>query len=268
MFENCSSGAMRADFAMLELFDLQSTSDQQDFRLYPAIAAGAPVQMLPEQAGNWAYPQAWMSDEEIVFTMVTGLSGRLYLSGFLDRIAPAQLELVQGPPRSSRRSEATRLRPCQAGLWALPDWYADSFALMLAAPGRSLVYVWHRGGEDAELPLRLGAGIRAEHLVESYPRSLRAWRVTDGQDGAVVLLPGLVGPSGARIRDCAELVPFRAARVAGRVRQAPLISPGCAPRTPWLKAFGVPSLGHAERYTRRRAVPAVCCAWPTRGMTG
>ena len=91
---------MRADFAMLELFDLQSTSDQQDFRLYPAIAAGAPVQMLPEQAGNWAYPQAWMSDEEIAFTMVTGLSGRLYLSGFLDRMAPAQLELVQGGHRA------------------------------------------------------------------------------------------------------------------------------------------------------------------------
>jgi alpha-galactosidase len=95
VLENCSSGAMRADFAMLELFDLQSTSDQQDFRLYPAIAAGAPVHMLPEQAGNWAYPQEWMSDEEIAFTMVTGLSGRLYLSGFLDRMAPAQLELIR-----------------------------------------------------------------------------------------------------------------------------------------------------------------------------
>ena len=69
-------GAMRADFAMLEVLDFQSTSDQEDFRLYPAIAAGAPVQMLPEQAGNWAYPQAWMGDEEIAYTMVTGLSGR------------------------------------------------------------------------------------------------------------------------------------------------------------------------------------------------
>ena len=70
---------------MLARFDLQSTSDQQDFLLYPPIAAGAPVQILPEQAGNWAYPQPSMSHEEIAFTMVTGLSGRLYLSGFLDR---------------------------------------------------------------------------------------------------------------------------------------------------------------------------------------
>ena len=121
MFENCSSGAMRADFAMLELFDLQSTSDQQDFRLYPPIAAGAPLQMLPEQAGNWAYPQPWMSDEEIAFTMVTGLSGRLYLSGFLDANGTrATSARPARPPRSSSRSGATPLRLCPAGRWDSP----------------------------------------------------------------------------------------------------------------------------------------------------
>ena len=195
VFENCSSGAMRADFAMLELFDLQSTSDQQDFRLYPAIAAGAPVQMLPEQAGNWAYPQAWMSDEEIAFTMVTGLSGRLYLSGFLDRMAPAQLDLVQEATALFKEIRGDTAQAVPSWPLGLPDWYADCVALMLASPGRSLLYVWHRGGTDAELPLCLGVGVRAEHLVESYPRSLRAWQVADRQDGAVVLLPGLAGPS-------------------------------------------------------------------------
>jgi alpha-galactosidase len=35
-----------------------------------------------------------MCDEEIAFTMVTGLSGRLYLSGFLNRMAPQQARLV------------------------------------------------------------------------------------------------------------------------------------------------------------------------------
>ena len=51
----------------------------------------------------------------------------------------------------------------------LPDWYADSLTLTLKAPGRTFVYVWHRGGDDAELTLHFGPGVRARHLVEQYP---------------------------------------------------------------------------------------------------
>ncbi|WP_199844332.1 glycoside hydrolase family 36 protein [Streptomyces sp. RTd22] len=195
VFENCSSGAMRADFAMLELFDFQSTSDQMDFRLYPAIAAGAPLQMLPEQAGNWAYPQAWMSDEEIAFTMVNGLSGRLYLSGFLDRMTAEQLSLVQDATALFKRIRNQIAGAVPGWPMGLPDWYADSFALALTGAERNLLYVWHRGGGAAELTMRLGPGIRAEHLVELYPRRLAPWKVTDGADGTIRLRPGIPGPS-------------------------------------------------------------------------
>src|SRR5660397_111896 len=37
VFEACSSGAQRQDHAILSRFDLQSTSDQQDYRLYPCL---------------------------------------------------------------------------------------------------------------------------------------------------------------------------------------------------------------------------------------
>jgi alpha-galactosidase len=203
VFENCSSGAMRADFAMLERFDLQSTSDQQDFRLYPAIAAGAPVQMLPEQAGNWAYPQPWMNDEEIAFTMVTGLSGRLYLSGFLNGMAPGQLHLVSEATALFKQIRGDTAKAVPSWPLGLPDWYANSVALTLTAPKRTLVYVWHRGGEDAEISLRLEPGVRAEHLLECYPRHLSAWEVTDAHAGSVLLSPGLAGPS-ARIYQILE----------------------------------------------------------------
>jgi alpha-galactosidase len=189
---------MRADFAMLELFDLQSTSDQQDFRLYPTIAAGAPAQMLPEQAGNWAYPQPWMSDEEIAFTMVTGLSGRLYLSGFLDGMTREQLQLVSEATALFKQIRGDIAKAVPSWPLGLPDWDADSVALTLTAPERTLVYVWHRGGKDAEISLRLEPEVRAQHLLEHYPRHLTAWEVTDGQAGAVLLSPGHAGPS-ARI---------------------------------------------------------------------
>ncbi|HEY0240213.1 MAG TPA: glycoside hydrolase family 36 protein [Friedmanniella sp.] len=194
VFENCSSGAMRADFAMLEQFDLQSTSDQEDYRLYPWVAAGAPVQMLPEQAGNWAYPQAWMDPEQTAFTMVTGLSGRLYLSGFLHELPDEQRLLAHDAVAVSKA-----LRDQVAGSspgWplGLPQWYDDACALTLSTPGSTLLYVWHRGAADAELVLRLDPSVRAAQLVERYPRRLHAWGVDDRPDG-IALTPGIAGPS-------------------------------------------------------------------------
>ncbi|TDF93696.1 MULTISPECIES: glycoside hydrolase family 36 protein [Arthrobacter] len=195
IFENCSSGAMRADFAMLELFDFQSTSDQEDFRLYPAIAAGAPVQMLPEQAGNWAYPQSWMTQEEIAYTMVTGLSGRLYASGYLNRMNPDQLELVHDAYRqfkAIRNNIAASTPSWPAGL---PQWYADTIALVLSGPEADLLYVWNRGDETTEISLGLGTGVTAANLVEIYPRTLARWDVTDSPGNTVLLRPGTSGPT-------------------------------------------------------------------------
>lgn len=86
MIENCGSGSMRADYAQLQRLDLQSTSDQCDPLIYAAIAAGAGLTILPEQQGNWGYAQQEMDDEAAVFTLATGILGRLYLSGFIDRM--------------------------------------------------------------------------------------------------------------------------------------------------------------------------------------
>ena len=194
VFENCSSGAMRADFAMLQLFDFQSTSDQEDFLLYPAIAAAAPLQMPPEQAGNWAYPQPSMSAEEIAYTMVTGLSGRLYLSGFLHGMTPRQFKLV---------TDATdlfkRIRNDIAGStpqWPLgyPQWYGDRFALALSAAGRTLLYVWHRGAADAVITLPPSLGT-ATSLRQIYPADLAEWQIRPGSGGGTDLAPAQAGPS-------------------------------------------------------------------------
>ena len=95
MIENCGSGAMRADYAQLSRLDLQSTSDQCDPLIYAAIAAGAGMTILPEQQGNWGYAQQEMDDETAVFTLATGVLGRLYLSGFIDRMTEPRLSLVR-----------------------------------------------------------------------------------------------------------------------------------------------------------------------------
>jgi alpha-galactosidase len=144
ILENCGSGAMRMDYALLTRMQLQSTSDQQDFRLYPPIAAAAPLSVLPEQSASWAYPQPDMSPEEIAYAMVTGLLGRLYLSGRLDAMSPEQLHSVREGVAAYKD-----LRPDLAAatpLWplGLPSWNSPTHALALQTPDTTYVAIWQR----------------------------------------------------------------------------------------------------------------------------
>src|ERR1017187_9110650 len=79
---------------MLSHCQLQSTSDQQDYLRYAAIAAAAPAGIAPEQAAVWAYPQPGFSDDEIAFTMASAMLSRVHLSGHLDRMSRRQHALV------------------------------------------------------------------------------------------------------------------------------------------------------------------------------
>ena len=135
LLENCASGGMRADYAMLARMHLQSTSDQQNPLLYPPIAASAPMSVLPEQAGNWAYPQPGMSAEEITFTLATGVLGRLYLSGHLDGMNPEQRRLVRSAVSAHKRVRESLGRSRPTWPLGLPRWTDDWVALGLIAEG-------------------------------------------------------------------------------------------------------------------------------------
>ena len=101
--ENCASGAMRSDGGTLRHFNIQSTSDQEDYLLYTSILAGSLALMPPEKAGIWCYPYPLKFDdrmslrlapeqvrqyedgEQTVFNVVNGFMGCMYLSGKIDQ---------------------------------------------------------------------------------------------------------------------------------------------------------------------------------------
>ena len=183
VIENCASGAMRSDYALLSRLDLQSTSDQQNPLLYPPIAAGALVGIAPEQAANWAYPQPDMTDEEIVFTLSTGLAGRLYLSGKLHDMTPAQAALVADGVDLAKQWTARLVDAVPFWPLGLPDWDAPLVASGLRAADESLVVVWWRGTEGTELDLDLPAGA----VDVAYGPPADGWHVTRDGDGPVRL---------------------------------------------------------------------------------
>lgn len=162
--ETCSSGAMRADWETLKRAQLQSTSDQQDYRLYANISASSPMSMLPEQCGNWAYPNADMTIDEIRYTMINGMVGRPYVSGYLTRMSEEQRAEISSALAvyKSIRADVSHSVP----FWptGLPGWRDDAVTVGLRASAtRGYLAVWLRpdGGADREVdavaaPISLG----------------------------------------------------------------------------------------------------------------
>lgn len=72
VIENCSSGGMRMDYAMLSRHSIQSTSDQTSYLNYASIAANAPTGVTPEQAAIWSYPLSDSTREAAFLAVGTG----------------------------------------------------------------------------------------------------------------------------------------------------------------------------------------------------
>jgi alpha-galactosidase len=153
--ENCASGGMRVDYAMLSRVQLQSTSDQQDYLRYAAIAAAAPAAVAPEQAAVWAYPQPSFTDDEIGFAMCSALLGRIHLSGHLDQMSQRQHGLVADAVRAYQLIRADLARAVPFWPLGLPGWTAATLALGMRAPGVTYVTAWRRppgGSQGGSLP--------------------------------------------------------------------------------------------------------------------
>ena len=95
ILENCSSGGLRMDYAMLSEHHIQSVTDQEEFAKTAHIAAAAPTAVLPEQSGIWVYPVAKDSNDAVVVNMANALLQRLYLSGQILDLDDERLKLVR-----------------------------------------------------------------------------------------------------------------------------------------------------------------------------
>lgn len=113
LFESCSSGGMRMDYATLSHFSIASTSDQVDYKKYPFIAANINSAVLPEQAAVWSYPVgndfvSWgcfepsaewveenISEEQVIFNFVNAFLGRIHLAGHVELLSEKKKALVR-----------------------------------------------------------------------------------------------------------------------------------------------------------------------------
>ncbi|WP_406438763.1 alpha-galactosidase [Streptomyces sp. NBC_01613] len=196
VLENCGSGGLRMDYAQLAVAQLQSTSDQQDPRRYPPIAASAATAVTPEQAAVWAYPQPHFDLDEIAFTMTTALLGRVHLSGFLDRMDDVRSALVR-----SAVDVYKRIRPELGGalpFWplGLPSWEDDWPAHGLRTDSATYVALWRREegpgsvGRTLPIPHLTGVPLRPEVLYPVDAGATATWDAAEGHLTVSLPRPG------------------------------------------------------------------------------
>lgn len=95
IFENCGSGGLRMDYGMLARSDIQSVSDQEDYRIMAMIAANSSSAVLPEQAGIWSYPLRNADKEACIMNMSSAMLQRIHLGGNLDLLIDDMFAAVQ-----------------------------------------------------------------------------------------------------------------------------------------------------------------------------
>ena len=145
--ENCSSGGLRMDYAMLSRYSIQSTSDVEDYRVYATIAANAPSVLTPEQAAVWSYPLSDADEEQTAFNMVNAMLLRIHQSGHLAEINRSGKKLVKEGIKTYKRIRSDIRR-------AIPFWplglsdYADPWVCLgLRTEHRAYVALWCRNPE-------------------------------------------------------------------------------------------------------------------------
>jgi alpha-galactosidase len=158
VIENCSSGGMRMDYAMLSRYSIQSTSDQNDYLKYASIAANAPSALTPEQAAIWSYPLSDSTREETIFNCVNSCLLRIHQSGHMGVLSEEKRAIVKEELDFYKtiRKEIPKALP----FWPLglakegDDWMSLGLRL---ENGNILLAVWRIKGENDTCTLPIPA---------------------------------------------------------------------------------------------------------------
>lgn len=175
VIENCASGGLRMDYAMLSRLSIQSTSDTDDYMNYPVIAANAAAAVTPEQAAVWSYPMihdTWKDEEdsreETVFNLISSMLLRIHLSGHLAKLDDQRKRLVKEGIQVYK--EIRKDIPQSLPFWPLGlAGYRDRWtAFGLIREDRAYFAVWKRQTEKEEEEWKESACAESEGKEQSW----------------------------------------------------------------------------------------------------
>ncbi len=156
IIENCASGGGRIDYAMLSRLQLESASDQDDYRRYPSLVTGLSAGLLPEQLGVWSFPSATGTADEASFHMVNAMLCRIHQSGDIAKCNPAVLAQIKTGIRTYKNVLRQHIPDSipfyPLGMPLMTDTVSP-VALGMRSPGAVFLAVWRLNGEEkVEIP--------------------------------------------------------------------------------------------------------------------
>ena len=171
VIENCGSGGMRHDYAMLSRHSIQSLTDQTDYLRNGAIAAAGASAVTPEQCAVWSYPLEEGDKEEVIYNMVNAMLLRIHQSGYLNRLTPERLALVREGIEvyKSIRSLIPEADPVwPAGMPQIDD---DEICFGLKKGEKLLLAVWNNTRKNHWIKIDLTAYGTVKNVQQTYPNA-------------------------------------------------------------------------------------------------
>lgn len=171
VIENCGSGGMRMDYALLSRHSIQSSSDQTDYKKYAAISASVPTAVTPEQCAVWSYPLRDGDKEEVIFNMVNAMLMRIHQSGHLAEISRERFNLVKEGIDYYKTMRADIKEGLPFWPLGIPDFSSQWVALGVNNGTKSYLAVWRRNAssDSCQLPIGFLEGKNIE-LKCAYPK--------------------------------------------------------------------------------------------------
>ncbi len=157
IIENCSSGGMRMDYAMLSRYSVQSVTDQENCINMIPIAAAAATAVLPEQAAIWAYPKA---DEALNLTtvnMVNAMLLRMHLSGEVTKLSEEQKTIVKNGVKKYK--EIRKYIPKMTPFYplGLPNYNGKWQCVAYSSEEKTILVVWKMDSAEDEILIPIHA---------------------------------------------------------------------------------------------------------------
>lgn len=184
VIENCGSGGMRLDYALLSRHSIQSTSDQTDYLKNAVIAAASASLVTPEQAAVWSYPLLDGDREEVVMNMVNAMLLRIHQSGHLAEISDDRLQLVREAIAYYKKIRGRIARGLPIWPTGLPNFEDGWFSFGIRDESTILLAVWRMNESEASAAIPLteiaGKDVQVELAYPMEGEATWAWVETAG----------------------------------------------------------------------------------------
>jgi len=125
----------------------------------------------------------------IAFTMCTGLAGRLYQSGLLDRMDEAQLALVRAGVKAHLDTRQAVAASSVSFPTGLPSWDSVWVTVAFMGPAETYVLAWRQREAPAQVALRppqLGTGRVVVEQVYPPVETFAPWRTERTPGGLTI----------------------------------------------------------------------------------